>query len=66
MGNGIQEGDIVKVYWENVEAEHDLRVLHIPTATGDSWICERMDGTPIYIQMFCKMIKHVTWEDTPF
>jgi len=57
MGEKIEEGDIVNVYFENAGAEFGLHVLYIPCATGDSWRFKRTNGTIIYIQNFAKMVR---------
>ena len=53
----IRVGDMVNVYWENLATEFKLKVLYIPCATGDSWHLMREDGTIIYVNSFCVMIK---------
>jgi len=59
MGEIIEVGDLVDVYWENVECEIALKVLYIPSATGDSWRFQRttQDMTTIYVQGYSKMVK---------
>jgi len=57
MTDKIQIGDKVNVFFENIDAEFDLEVLHIPVATGDSWHLRTENGTLIYVNMFSKMIK---------
>jgi hypothetical protein len=56
----IKEGDVVDVYWENVECEFDCKVLYLPQDVGDCWHLERPDGTRIAVQMFAKMVRKVT------
>ena len=53
----IKKGDFVNVFFESVEHEFGIKVLYVPSATGDSWHLERKDGTIVYIQTFTKMIK---------
>jgi len=53
----ILVGDRVNIYWENVESEHELEVLHIPVATGDSWILKDTFGRIIYVNSFSKMVR---------
>ena len=36
MKNEIDVGDIVNVYFDNVENEYYLEVLYIPVTTGDN------------------------------
>lgn len=55
MRNRIRVGDTVNVYFEHVDAEHNVIVLYLPQATGDSWQVERTDGTIVAINSFAKM-----------
>jgi len=53
----ITEGDMVDVYFENVECEFHLKVLYMPCASGDSWRLQRNDRTVVCVQSFAKMVK---------
>lgn len=55
--NKIDVGDRVDVYFAHINGESDVRVLHIPSATGDCFILERTDGTIVNVQMYSKMVK---------
>lgn len=55
--NKITAGDVVDVFWENVQCESGMEVLYIPCATGDSWILKRPNGTIVYINEYAKMVK---------
>ena len=59
MGDIIEVGDLVDIYWENVERETFLKVLYIPQDTRDSWSFQRTskDKTIIYVDRFSKMVK---------
>lgn len=57
MKNWIDEGNIVDIYWENIQYEMRVTVIYRPVATGDSWIVKRDDGTIVYVNGFCKMVK---------
>lgn len=53
----IKIGDRVNVYWDNIDAEINVRVIHLPYSAGDSWRLERLDNTIVYVQIFGKMVK---------
>lgn len=53
----IRTGDTVDVYFESVEAEFRVKVLYMPDAPGACWQFVRADGTPVYVQMFAKMVR---------
>jgi len=59
-------GDIVDIFWENVQAEFEVKILHKPCATGDSWVLERTDGTEILVNSFSKMIKFIPVDESEF
>ena len=65
----IEIGDIVDVYFENVECEFYVEVLSKPQATGDCWGFKREDGTEVNVQSFSKIVKRKKDEErypTPF
>ena len=45
MKDTIQEGDIVQVDFNNAQITlcRDAVVIHVPVATGDSWVFEARD-----------------------
>jgi len=47
----IREGDNVNVYFENVPWLKNLRVNHIPCATGDCWHLENTETHQVYYVM---------------
>lgn len=51
----IEPGDIVSVDFETVKTLHEVTVLYVPCATGDSWHVRDQEGTLYYIQSFCLM-----------
>jgi len=53
----IQRGDIVNVYFENISALFNLKVIDLPRAVGDCWKLEDEKGKPINIMNFCVMEK---------
>lgn len=61
MGDTIEVGDLVDVYFDSVECEIALRVLHTPHphAIGDSWQFKRtsVDGSIVYVLDYSKMVK---------
>jgi hypothetical protein len=53
----INVGDRVTVYFERVEAEYNAEVVAVPQkGTYGAWELKRLDGTPVYIQQYSKMI----------
>ena len=61
MGDKIQEGDLVDVFWENVECEIALKVTSVPCNPIDTWCFQRTteDETVIYAGSFSKMVKRL-------
>ena len=57
MNDRIISGDIVNIFWEQIQCEFNVEVLHVPVATGDSWMLKRIDGSIFYVTVFCKMDK---------
>ncbi len=53
----INKNDIVSIHWEYIDAEFDIEILYIPVDPGDSWHLKRSDGTIVYVNNFCKMVK---------
>jgi hypothetical protein len=57
----IEVGDIVSVWFTDLgnepNCEHEMEVLYIPQATGDSWVLRRKNGQLVYVQMFAKMVE---------
>jgi len=53
----IKVGDKVTVSWETLKTEFAVEVLYMPQATGDCWHLKREDGTIVYVNSFCSMIK---------
>ena len=53
----IEVGDIVDVYFDFDErvGRFGCKVLHSPSATGDSWRLIDKDGELVYIQQFQMM-----------
>ena len=58
-GIGINVGDKVDVFFENVEPILGGEVLHMPQATGDSWVIKHKDGIS-HVQTFARMNKWVS------
>jgi hypothetical protein len=55
MEDYIKKGDKVNVYWEHINAEFDLEVLHTPQDVGDYWTLKRKDGTIINVVLYSMM-----------
>jgi len=51
----ICKGDIVNVYWENVECLYRVKVLYVPSSEGDFFVLEGGDGTIHNVQRFSCM-----------
>jgi hypothetical protein len=51
----IEPGDIVSINFETVRSLHQVTVLYVPCATGDSWRVRDQEGTLHYIGSFCLM-----------
>lgn len=52
MGDKIEVGDFVNVYFERADAIFDYEILYIPQATGDSWHLKHKNGMLCYVQFF--------------
>jgi hypothetical protein len=56
LGNTtLHEGSKGNVFWEFVDALWDVEVVHIPVATGDSWVLRDKKGKLHYVQKFQRM-----------
>jgi len=54
----IKEGDRVNVYFDSVPWLKNMKVRHIPVATGDCWHLEQFDsGQTFYVMLFSYMEK---------
>ncbi len=53
----INEGDIVNIFWEHLDAEYEVEVISRPGAVGYCWTFKRRDGIIIVIRNFGKMVK---------
>jgi len=57
MSKRIEVGDIVDVYFEQVQCELNCVVEYIPAATGDCWYLWKPDGDIVAVMNFAKMVK---------
>lgn len=53
----INVGDTVNVYFNTADAEHEVKVLGVPSDVIKYFIVERDNGMIVNIQDFCKMVK---------
>lgn len=53
----ITKGDTVNICFTTADAEHEVKILYTPRASGDCFVAERVDGTIVNIQTYCKMVK---------
>ena len=55
MGEGIEIGSKVNVYFHGVDAIFNVEVLHIPKDVGDSWKFKTENGTHVNAILYSKM-----------
>jgi hypothetical protein len=64
MGNRIEIGDVVDVFFENVSPIFNAQVVDKPANVGDSWVLkDQSEGTIHHVCLFSKMTLLKKYQD---